>query len=144
MLLTLYKTNDAVNVINKVLSDPTDFNINLKGDTDIVNPSLIMARLAGVDYKDYNYAHILELGRFYFIQGVTAINASLYRLDLVCDVLETYKAEIMDSKASIMRGVKSGDYVGSFETSINSEVSYLDFVGDSLTGEAIILSVLGV
>lgn len=110
MLLTLYKTLDGDNVINKTLTDPTDFNINLKGDVDIVNPSLLMVRLTGLDYKDFNYAHIPELGRYYFIRGIDAVNASLFRLDCECDYLETYKVEILNSSGIYWKTIEAGDF----------------------------------
>src|SRR5678809_1327472 len=66
MLLTLYKTLDGDNVINKTLEEPTDFNINLKGEVDINNPDLLMVRLTGLDYNDYNYAYLPDFERYYF------------------------------------------------------------------------------
>lgn len=129
MLLTLYKTLDGGNVINKVLTDPTDFNINLKRDVDIINPSLLMVELTGVDYKEFNYAHIPELGRFYFIRGVDSVNASLWRLDCECDYLETYKLDILNSQASYKRPIKSGDY-GTVSPDLTGREIINDFTSD--------------
>lgn len=144
MLLTLYKTEDGHNVINKVLTDPTDFNITLKGDTDIINPSLLMVRLTGLDYKDYNYAYIAELGRYYFINGIDAVNASLFRLDLQCDVLETYKEDILKSNAKYFRKLKTGDYLNvSLEVSAKETIDVYHSSG-GFTGEtSMVMSTIG-
>lgn len=145
MLLTLFKTVDGSNVINKTLTDPIDFTIFLKGDTNIVDPTLLMVSLTGVDYNDFNYAYIPELKRYYFINSISAVSASLFRIDLQCDVLETYKAEIMGSVARIKRNLKSGDFINttidfSNITTIekfNSDIEWVD-------GNSIIVSTVGV
>lgn len=145
MLLTLFKTVDGSNVINKTLTDPTDFTIFLKGDTNIVDPTLLMVSLTGIDYNDFNYAYIPELKRYYFINSISAVSASLFRIDLQCDVLETYKAEIMGSVARIKRNLKSGDFINttidfSNITTIekfNSDIEWVE-------GNSIIVSTVGV
>lgn len=144
MLLTLYKTLDGDNVINKVLTDPANFNINLKRDVDIINPSLLMTTLEGVDYKEFNYAHIPELGRFYFIRGVDLVNASLWRLDCECDFLETYKTDILNSSAMYKTNIKTGDY-GEIKPDTTGRVNISEYVSgvELVKKDNAILSVIG-
>ncbi len=111
MKLVLYKNISADNSINKVLTDGTSFNINLKQQTDIVNPDIYLTTLTGIDYTDFNYAEIVELKRFYFIDSIGSVNASIFKLELRTDVLETYKAEIDNCLVRVKRGLKTGDYV---------------------------------
>jgi len=114
MLLTLYKTLDGDNVINKTLTDNVDFIINLKSDTDISAPVLTMQTVTGIDYKDFNYCYIDELERFYFIREKMVLNSSVYKLFLETDFLETYKLDILNSQAYYKRKIELGDY-GNYE-----------------------------
>lgn len=113
MELNLYKCSDGDNVINKTLTDKFTVNINLKRDVNISAPQIILLNDNGAFFNVFNYAEIPELGRFYFIDSVTSLNNKMESLLLRCDVLETYKADILTSKARFMRGVKTGDYINS-------------------------------
>lgn len=121
MNLKLYQVTDADNVINKTLPDnPLELTIRLKKDTDIINPMLILSAQEDIDYNDYNYAYIAELKRFYFIDSVTNLNNTRWQFYLSCDVLETYKDEILASHAKFKRSIRTGDYIDTsdFDTSI--------------------------
>lgn len=120
MILTLYKTNDGANVINKTLTDPLQLNIVLKGNTDIVNPVLLLKG----NFKGYNYAFIDGVNRYYNVVDITAYNNSVDQLTLECDVLETYKADILNSNARFMRNIKTGDYIQSdLDSSVFTKVT---------------------
>ena len=111
MELNLYKCSDGDNVINKTLTDKLTINITLKRDVNITAPQIILINDNGAFFNQYNYAEIQELGRFYFIDSVTSLNNKMESLALRCDVLETYKADVLASKARFMRGLKTGDYI---------------------------------
>lgn len=134
MKLYLYKTQDAENVINKILTDQLEIDITLKRDVNISNPQLVLKVINGVDFSDYNYALIPDLKRSYFINQITNLNALLWQFDLECDVLETYKADILNSNARFRRNIKHGDYLNtnidhsifSNVTKYNSDVTLTD------------------
>lgn len=111
MELNLYKCSDGDNVINKTLTEKLTINITLKRDINITAPQIILMNDNGAFFNQYNYAEIPELGRFYFIDSVTSLNNKMESLALRCDVLETYKADVLASKARFMRGLKTGDYI---------------------------------
>lgn len=113
MELNLYKCSDGDNVINKTLTEKLTINITLKRDVNITAPQIILMNDNGAFFNQYNYAEIPELGRFYFIDSVTSLNNRMESLALRCDVLETYKADVLASKARFMRGLKTGDYIAS-------------------------------
>lgn len=117
MELKLYAVNDGENVINKTMTLKTTMKINLKRDVDIINPRLILIPNLPTGFSGINYAEITELNRFYFVDSITNISATLWQLDLSCDVLETYKADILASKARFYRNLKAGDY---FDTALES------------------------
>lgn len=111
MELNLYKCSDGDNVINKTLTEKLTINITLKRDVNITAPQIILMNDNGAFFNQYNYAEIPELGRFYFIDSVTSLNNKMESIALRCDVLETYKADVLASKARFMRGLKTGDYI---------------------------------
>lgn len=111
MDLKLYSVSDGDNVINKDLGTDTTLNIRLKADTNIISPSIVLSNNNGLDYNQYNYAHIPLLKRYYFIANITNINNKMWRLELECDVIETYKNDILSSKARLQRNIRTGDYI---------------------------------
>ena len=105
--LILYSINDGDNVINKNLVNGVTIPIHLKQGFDIVNPDIVL----NGDYRGFNYAYIPSLNRFYFINNVEQLNLRLVKLNMTCDVLETYKSEILNLNAIFIRDSKDGDYV---------------------------------
>ena len=105
--LILYSINDGDNVINKNLVNGVTIPIHLKQGFDIINPNIVL----NGDYRGFNYAHIPSLNRFYFINNVEQLNLRLVKLNMTCDVLETYKSEILNLNAIFIRDSKDGDYV---------------------------------
>ena len=140
MIVTFYKTKDNKNVINKTLSDGTEFNLTIRSDTDLENPVLKMVS----DVTPFNYCYIPYFNRFYFVERVTR-NGKLFHVELSSDVLETYKSEILTSNAQFRRNLKTGDFVNvNLET---SNLTTLDkFQSDkTLTeGKTIILTTVGI
>ena len=82
MILTLYKTESAPNVIGKELTDSLSITINLKASTNVIDPEILLSPRSAVDYFVYNYAHIDSLNRYYFIDNVEVLNGNITRLSL--------------------------------------------------------------
>ena len=111
MKLYLYSVDDGDNVINKTMISPLEINIRLDNGVDVIRPSIRLRDIDGFDFDDYNYAHIDVLGRFYFVDKLERASAKDSILHLVCDVLETYKTELLNSKARVRSNLRNGDYV---------------------------------
>ncbi len=111
MLLTLFNMVDGDNVINKTLIDGYDLNINLKAETDVINPSFVLRSIEDIDFNNFNYCFIPFLKRYYFIDTVSSVNAQLWRFNLSCDVLQSYKNDILLSQARLRRNIRNGDYI---------------------------------
>ena len=110
MELKLYQTPSADNVLNKTLNEIGVMDIFLKRDVDISSPVLILKTVPAFEYMACNYAEIPALGRFYFIRYIEALGNEIFRLSFECDVLETYRADVLASPAKYMRRIRSGDY----------------------------------
>lgn len=123
MKLFLYNVVDGDNVINKTLINPLEIDIRLSNDVDVVNPQIRLRNITGVNFENFNYAHIDVLGRYYFIEKIGRVSKTDNWIYLSCDVLETYKTDILNSKARVKRNIRNGDfYDGSMDFSIDTSV----------------------
>ena len=136
----LYSIDDNENVINKNLGMGLNVPIHLKGDFDLVNPTVIL----NGDFRQYNYAHIPDLNRYYFIERFEQLNLKMIQLYLKCDILESYKTDILNSVARFKRGIKNGDYHNiNIEHSNKMIVERFDSDGLEMGGNTMIISVVG-
>ena len=126
MQVTFYKTTDNKNVINKVLTNPLTINLNIKEDNPDYAPVLKMV----TDVTGYNYCHIPFFNRFYFVDRVER-KGQIILVGLSCDVLETYKDDILTSNARFKRNLKNGDYMN-FNIE-NSSLKTVDKVNGTVT-----------
>lgn len=144
MQLYLYKTEDSNRVLNKTLKNESLLNINLKRDTDIIRPIIQLMKVIGVDFKQFNYAYIPDLNRFYFINNIESVNNSIDKLYLECDVLETYKDDILASEMTYTTTAGTGDNI---ITDANTGANNITKIDSNITledGESIVLTTVGV
>lgn len=140
MKMYLYHVNDAENVINKTLVNGLELDINLKSSVDIVNPEIVL----NGDFRGYNYAHLPDLNRYYFIDRIEQLNLKLVKLNLSCDVLETYKDDILNSNARFKRNIKNGDYQNiSIDYSNQTISTNYNSDGLPMDGNTMIISTIG-
>ncbi len=140
MKMYLYHVNDAENVINKTLINGLEIDINLKASVDVVSPEIVL----NGDFRGYNYAHLPDLNRYYFIDRIEQLNLKLVKLNLSCDVLETYKADILNSNARFKRNIKNGDYQNiSIDYSNQTISTNYNSDGVPMNGNTMIISTIG-
>ena len=144
MEIKLYITEDADTVMNKDLTLITTLDIQMRDTQNVSAPILILGEIAGVDLKAVNYAYIDEFKRYYFIRTITVGQNNIHTRAMECDVIETYKEDILNSSAQINRGVKKGDY-GDIGTSIEVRREVDIFKSDKgfVGKNSIILSTIG-
>lgn len=103
MDITFYKCESEYNRINKELKEGLTVSGKLTDDTSIVNPVIRVSLNSNIVTK--NYCSIPVFGRYYFIKDITASNSELI-ITLHCDVLSSFKNDILNSKATITRSNK--------------------------------------
>ena len=144
MEIVLYSTTDGENVINKDLDQKYRFNIKMKKDTDIITPTIILNDKSMMDFNSCNYCYIEEFNRYYFIRTVENLSNHIWALVMECDVLESFKNDILNSDAEINRRIKEGDY---FSTNMKVEtIREIDVYKSDVTlvnEKNIILSTIG-
>ncbi len=121
MKIILYNTTDNNNVINKVLKDSTEFEIKFKDKTDIMKPVVLLHSETDVNF---NYAYMENFKRFYFIESIEIFPNNIYSLSLTCDVLESFKDEILKSSGYISQQNENINpyYNTDYETEVKKEV----------------------
>ena len=140
MIIKLFNTTDSNNTIGKTLTDEQTFDITFKDTFDIVNPIVLLKSDVPIIK---NYAYIPEFGRYYFITSIQIQPNKIYRLYLECDVLETYKDDILTSKGLVTRAGEGNRFFdGGLNSEVRKEVDRWELVGDAQLGESIILVTL--
>ena len=98
MQVEFYKTNDNSRVINKTLQLNKTLDIIFRQAVDEQAPLIIMDKS---NVTGSNYIHIPDFNRYYFISKIENYTASLVRVQLITDLLMTYKDIILNSPVQI-------------------------------------------
>ena len=111
MNITLFKTKSGNNVINKKLTSEKNLGNNciMADNTSVTNPTVIIGGIASLDtISDYNYAHIPQCHRYYYINDIIALSGGRIKLVLTVDVLMSYKTDILNSTQLVTRQKNKG------------------------------------
>lgn len=98
MQVDFYTTTDNANTINKTLKLNKSINIIFRQAVNEATPFIIMNK---DNLTGSNYVGIKTFNRYYFISNIENYTANLIRIDLVTDLLMTYKDEILNSTVLI-------------------------------------------
>src|SRR5574344_383330 len=108
--MIFYTTHSKENEINKTLQSPVEVNANINvSELDVLRPQFLIktADISG------NYIYISKLNRYYFIDTKTNVDNVHTYLTLRCDVLMSWKDEIMNSTGLIVKSQNGNPYYGS-------------------------------
>lgn len=107
MIAKTYTTNDSTNTITKTVEFIGDIEVKFKEEVNIYNPSVI---LKYDDLINFNYMYIDKFKRYYFIEDVEVFPNQIYKLRLKCDVLMSFKDDILNSYGNITSQTNYNDY----------------------------------
>lgn len=96
---------------NSTLQPSGDFlevDCTLKNGTSIVNPTIQLQLDFNSDYSNYNYCHIPDFGRFYYIRDLVW-NNSIAEFVLVSDIMASFKSDIAGFTGLAVRSSKNAD-----------------------------------
>lgn len=107
MILTIQRTNDAPNVINKNVENVVTFN-NVKPfePCDILEPKFVVEY--NPDIYGANYCYCDTFARSYFITDISILTAHRMLISCSVDVLQTYGSNILNCEASVIRSESVG------------------------------------
>lgn len=128
--IKLYKFSGENELVDKsrFLSDEVSFSGVLKEETNIMSPSIV---IEATNLIGYNYAYISEFGRYYYVNSIDSVSNKLWRINLKCDVLYTYNAQIRQQQAIIEK--QESEYInkmfndGSYNVAVNTSTEVINF-----------------
>lgn len=88
---------------NKINKDPSLIDTLtgvLKDNSSIINPNIIIERQSPTGF---NYVHIASFNRYYFVNDIIVLRNNLIEINCKCDVLMSFKNEILNQRALIKR-----------------------------------------
>lgn len=100
MTITFYNSDNEKNVVVKSLSNGTTMTGTLRMPTSVLNPVVI---IENATFPTWNYAHINEFSRYYFITNIVSVNENLWQIEMKVDVLMSFSATILTQTALIAR-----------------------------------------
>ena len=99
MVVNTYTCADDNNVLVKNLTQVSILdNVKLKDATELIKPELV---LMSDEYPTFNYVYLQKFNRYYYVTNITVSPNKIYRIDLDCDVLMSFKDDILKSKGYV-------------------------------------------
>lgn len=111
MNITYYKVKDENNVINKNIKDvvgTASQHFKIKKPTNYMNIELRMINAPGLDEANYCYIDG-KINRYFYIMDRIFEGGNMVTLILKCDVLMSYKDDILNSVTFIERSETGGN-----------------------------------
>ena len=116
MEIDFYKNISEKNKIGKKLLNKLTLNGNLREESSVINPTILVEHN---NLSVYNYAYIPNFNRYYFVSEITSVRNGLWRVSLKCDVLESFKKDILNlscivdkqQNQSYSNNIDDGSYV---------------------------------
>ena len=107
MTVKLYKNSAENNQVDKTanLELVATLQGSLRSDCSIVAPQL---QIESALVPTCNYMYIQEFGRYYYIEDVVA-QGKVWMVRCRCDVLMSFKLDILNTNAVLARNLKQGD-----------------------------------
>lgn len=91
MLVELMNTISPYFTVTKLISSTKQFDVELKDATDVLNPIII---LSGAGVTGYNYMHIPDFGRYYFLNDPITRTADIVEIQGRVDPLMSWANQI--------------------------------------------------
>lgn len=110
MDLTLYKqaaTPERIDKSGYLTQVGTVTGVTLKTDVDLLRPVFILKTDPLV--YNANYLYCSYTSRYYYITDIEAMTGGRVGIKCICDVLYTYKDEILASSAWVLRSDRADD-----------------------------------
>lgn len=121
--LELYKVTNQTNELTKTLNNAVVVDGAFRGEIDSID---VIVEIESNTY-DFNYVYIPSLNKYYFLHNIVHVNAKIVRLYLHCDVLMTYKTDILASYGLIKQGGTINPYYSSIESDSRQTIRRITF-----------------
>ena len=111
--ISLFKTVSENNRVVKTLTYEKQLSGELRNQTSVLNPSIIIESADNI--STYNYAYIPEFSRYYYITEIISVRTNCWVVSMRCDVLMSYKDEIRSMNVILNNTQETGisNYISS-------------------------------
>lgn len=99
--VNMCSSGSPVEALTKSLTYGSNYTCELKDDTSILRPTIIVKTSDNI--TGYNYMDIREFSRYYFIDDIVSIHNGIWEVSAHVDVLTTYATAIKANSAVIKR-----------------------------------------
>lgn len=108
MIITFYQFSKRNNSTKKPTGEGTDLTGDLKQDTSIITPRILISPIQGgiAPASLYNYAYIAKFARYYFVSDWVWIG-NMWQVNLRLDVLASWKDSIGTSSQYVTRSASA-------------------------------------
>ena len=144
MVITLYNNTSEKEKIGKTLSVVDTLTGAIKQPSSIKNPTIL------IEYNNptaFNYCHIDEFNRYYFVNDIIVERNNLLRVSLTVDPLESFKTQILAQQVIIDKNTANFDLYLPDEnllTLVKTKTDILNFPSGLLdSGEFILITAGG-
>lgn len=121
--LELYKVTNQPNELTKTLNNAVVIEGAFRSEIDSMD---VIVEIESNTYE-FNYVHIPSLNKYYFLQNIVHVNQKIIRMLLHCDVLMTYKADILASYGLVIQGGTINPYYSSIESDSRQTIRRVTF-----------------
>lgn len=147
--VNLYTLSKRENSTKRPDSAPASFSCIIKEPSGLISPVIVLdLGDVSADPSGYNYAYIPDFGRYYFIEEWT-FERAVWSASLTCDVLATYRGEIGDTTAYVLRAAADSDgnvvdnmYPITADTTFSRKTASNPFWSGSLTGGCYVVGIV--
>lgn len=120
LIAKLYVTDDSTNTINKTIEHVEDIDVKFKDEVNIYNPLII---LRSNNLIEFNFIFIEKFNRYYFVENVEVFPNKIYHITLRCDVLMSFKDDILGSYGNITNQTNYNEYYNfDYSSEVRKEV----------------------
>lgn len=145
MEIILYNTTSEKNEINKSLSNGVTFTGTLRDMTSVLSPEINIE--SSYNLSTYNYCHVSDFGRYYFIKDIQSVRNGLWRISLKVDVLMSFKGDILTSHGVLKHTETFGELYladNTWENLVKDKTDIITFSNGLLdSGEYILITAGG-
>lgn len=130
MTITFGTTSDPKNKLNKTYKSSVSITGNLKDDTSVVNP-IILVNASLATLSGCNYMYIASFGRYYYITDVVSKGANLVEVHGHCDVLKSFNSQIRACTGYVSRTNTGNSYISDDMKALTNKptVTYVNATG---------------
>jgi len=128
IVVKLQNNSSPLNKVDKSISDVITLTGNLRNETDVVNPEILIEYTG--DFPVVNYCTIDIFHRSYFIEDIRTIRTHIWLVKAHSDPLSSFKSQIRNNKALLLRQENMYDLLlndGVFRCRQNSRIGTIAF-----------------